>query len=107
MKEYRQFYINGAWVDPLGKETLDVINPATEEPIAKIAFLTRLTEAAVREVLGLAAAAGAEVRACAPTTRLASSVTPPSPGDAKARSRAPNHACPPSSRTRRASECCE
>ena len=34
-------------------------------PVAKIAFLTRLTEVAVREVLGLAAAAGAEVRACA------------------------------------------
>ena len=78
---------------------------AERNPVAKIAFLTRLTEAAVREVL--VAAGGAEVRACAPTTRLASSVTPPSPGDAKARSRAPNHACPPSSRTRRASECCE
>jgi aldehyde dehydrogenase (NAD+) len=40
MKEYRQFYINGAWVDPLGKETLEVINPATEEPIARISLGT-------------------------------------------------------------------
>lgn len=32
------FYIAGAWVDPLTDVTLDVINPATEEPIASIAL---------------------------------------------------------------------
>ena len=55
---------------------------AERNPVAKIAFLTRLTEEAVREILGLAAASGTEARACAPTTRLANtgSVTPPSPG---------------------------
>src|SRR3954465_8801855 len=37
---------------------------AERNPVAKIAFLTRLPEAAVREALGLAAAAGAEVRGC-------------------------------------------
>ena len=31
-----QFYINGAWVDPVTPETLDVINPATEEVAAVI-----------------------------------------------------------------------
>ena len=31
-----QFYINGAWVDPAVPETLDVINPATEEVAAVI-----------------------------------------------------------------------
>jgi aldehyde dehydrogenase (NAD+) len=33
-----QFYIDGRWVAPLTTDTLDVINPATEEPIAKIAM---------------------------------------------------------------------
>ncbi|MGB5247934.1 MAG: aldehyde dehydrogenase family protein, partial [Woeseia sp.] len=32
------FYINGAWVKPAGSKTLDVINPATEKPIAKISL---------------------------------------------------------------------
>ncbi len=33
-----QFYIDGRWVAPRTSETLDVINPATEQPIAKIAM---------------------------------------------------------------------
>ncbi|MEM1434383.1 MAG: aldehyde dehydrogenase family protein [Pseudomonadota bacterium] len=33
-----KFYINGEWVEPSGNETLDVINPATEEAIGKIAM---------------------------------------------------------------------
>ncbi|HVJ98307.1 MAG TPA: aldehyde dehydrogenase family protein, partial [Acidimicrobiia bacterium] len=33
-----QFYIDGRWVDPLTSDTLDVINPATEQPITKIAM---------------------------------------------------------------------
>jgi aldehyde dehydrogenase (NAD+) len=33
-----QFYIDGQWVAPLTSDTLDVINPATEQPIAKIAM---------------------------------------------------------------------
>ena len=33
-----QFYINGKWVDPFTPETLDVINPATEESIASISI---------------------------------------------------------------------
>ncbi|MGH0031338.1 MAG: aldehyde dehydrogenase family protein [Myxococcota bacterium] len=38
MQEKLQFYIDGAWVDPIEASTLDVIDPATEEPIAKIAL---------------------------------------------------------------------
>ncbi|MEO6715545.1 MAG: aldehyde dehydrogenase family protein, partial [Mycobacteriales bacterium] len=33
-----QFYINGQWVAPLTGDTLAVINPATEQPIASIAM---------------------------------------------------------------------
>ncbi|MGD8833158.1 MAG: aldehyde dehydrogenase family protein [Pseudomonadales bacterium] len=38
MENTRKFYINGEWVDPTTSDTLDVINPATEEPIATIAL---------------------------------------------------------------------
>ncbi|MBT6591336.1 MAG: aldehyde dehydrogenase family protein [Rhodospirillaceae bacterium] len=41
MNDYLQFYINGEWVDPVKSDaanTLDVINPATEEPCAKISM---------------------------------------------------------------------
>ncbi len=41
MKQALQFYVNGAWVDPIGRETLDVINPATEEAYARIALGTQ------------------------------------------------------------------
>jgi aldehyde dehydrogenase (NAD+) len=40
MKNATRFYINGAWVEPLGTATLDVINPATEKPFATIAMGT-------------------------------------------------------------------
>ncbi|MEJ2132915.1 MAG: aldehyde dehydrogenase family protein, partial [Gammaproteobacteria bacterium] len=38
MSNELKFYIDGAWVDPISKETLEVINPSTEEPIATIAL---------------------------------------------------------------------
>ena len=38
MKDYLQFYINGEWVDPVTPRTLDVENPATEEPFARISL---------------------------------------------------------------------
>jgi aldehyde dehydrogenase (NAD+) len=41
MKHAEQFYIDGKWVEPLSKERLPVINPATEEPIATIALGNR------------------------------------------------------------------
>ena len=37
---YNKFYINGAWVEPAGRETIDVINPATEEAFATISMGT-------------------------------------------------------------------
>ena len=38
MRNTDKFYINGEWVAPLTNETCEVINPATEEPIASIAL---------------------------------------------------------------------
>ena len=38
MSNNQKFYINGECVDPVSSETLDVINPATEESIATIAM---------------------------------------------------------------------
>jgi aldehyde dehydrogenase (NAD+) len=38
MQERLQFYIDGRWVDPNERRTHDVINPATEEPIGRIAM---------------------------------------------------------------------
>lgn len=38
MRDYTKFYIDGAWVEPAGQETLDVINPATEEVAGRIAL---------------------------------------------------------------------
>ena len=34
----RQFYIDGAWVDPSGSRTHDVVNPATEGVVATVAL---------------------------------------------------------------------
>ena len=33
-----KFYINGEFVDPSSKETLEIINPATEEEIGIVAL---------------------------------------------------------------------
>ena len=38
MENTQQFYIDGEWVDPIGTDTLDVVNPATEEIVATIAL---------------------------------------------------------------------
>ncbi|MEC7924650.1 MAG: aldehyde dehydrogenase family protein, partial [Actinomycetota bacterium] len=38
MSNNERFYINGEWVEPSGGETIDVINPATEEAIGSIAL---------------------------------------------------------------------
>ena len=38
MKECLKFYINGEWVDPIDPKHFDVINPATEESIGRIAL---------------------------------------------------------------------
>ena len=38
MLEKLQFYIDGAWVDPVEARTLDVVNPATEEVYGRISL---------------------------------------------------------------------
>jgi aldehyde dehydrogenase (NAD+) len=38
MREYKQFYINGKWVDPVTPNDFDVINPATEEVCGHISL---------------------------------------------------------------------
>src|SRR5580658_10321490 len=38
MLNHLQFYIDGKWVDPVVPKTLEVINPATEEPFARISI---------------------------------------------------------------------
>ena len=38
MREMLQFYIDGQWVDPVTPNTLDVINPATEEVCGRISL---------------------------------------------------------------------
>ena len=40
MQAYNKFYINGEWVTPEGRETLEVINPATEQAFATISLGT-------------------------------------------------------------------
>ncbi len=38
MQTLEQFYIDGAWVDPVAPRRLEVINPATEQPVATISL---------------------------------------------------------------------
>ena len=38
MSDHLKFYIDGAWVDPAEPKPFDVINPATEEPCARISL---------------------------------------------------------------------
>ncbi|MBD9624713.1 aldehyde dehydrogenase family protein [Ensifer sp. ENS06] len=40
MLDKRKFYINGAWVDPIVANDLEVLNPATEKPVAVISMGT-------------------------------------------------------------------
>jgi len=36
MKEYKEIYVNGSWVSPIGKDVIDVVNPCNEEVIARV-----------------------------------------------------------------------
>ena len=38
MLDKKKFYINGEWVDPKSNQTIDIINPATEDVCAKISL---------------------------------------------------------------------
>lgn len=53
MRDYRKIYIDGAWVDPQGGDTIKVISPVTERPVGQITSATaadvdRAVEAARR-----------------------------------------------------------
>jgi aldehyde dehydrogenase (NAD+) len=41
MSDHLKFYINGEWVDPLGSETIEVINPSDESIIGSISAGTK------------------------------------------------------------------
>ena len=41
MDNLLKFYINGAWIDPVGLETIEVINPSDESVIGTIAAGTK------------------------------------------------------------------
>src|SRR5699024_3376545 len=41
MRNELKHYINGEWVDPTGSETMEVINPATEEVLGHISVGTQ------------------------------------------------------------------
>lgn len=38
MRDYTKFYIDGKWVEPAAPKTLDVINPATEQPAGRVSL---------------------------------------------------------------------
>ncbi|MFJ4052929.1 aldehyde dehydrogenase family protein [Pseudomonas sp. NPDC089743] len=38
MKDYRQFYIDGAWVEPVGRRCFELIDPATEQPYGTVSL---------------------------------------------------------------------
>ena len=38
MRTYEKFYINGQWVEPIGKGTSEVINPTTGEISARVPY---------------------------------------------------------------------
>ena len=41
MKEMHKFYINGKWVDSIGSETIDVVNPSNESVIGSVSAGTK------------------------------------------------------------------
>lgn len=38
MREHLKFYIDGQWVDPVERKSVETINPATEKVSGKIAL---------------------------------------------------------------------
>jgi aldehyde dehydrogenase (NAD+) len=63
MSDFTKFYINGEWVAPIEARPFDVINPATEEPVARISL------GSARDVDRAVAAAKAAFPAYARTSR--------------------------------------
>jgi aldehyde dehydrogenase (NAD+) len=63
MREYKQFYINGEWVDPVTPNEFDVINPANEEVCGHISLGSE------EDVNRAVAAAGAAFESYSRTSR--------------------------------------
>jgi aldehyde dehydrogenase (NAD+) len=67
MRDHLNFYINGEWVAPAVPRTHEVINPATEEPVARISLGSKAdvdrAVAAARAAFPAFAATSAEERA--------------------------------------------
>src|SRR5258708_4569885 len=63
MRNYTKIYINGEWVSPLGGNTVDIINPATEKPAGQIVLAT------TRDVDRAVAAARAAFKTFSTSTR--------------------------------------
>src|SRR5260221_11599393 len=40
MHDYTKIYVNGQWVSPLGGTTVNIVNPATEQPAGRISLAT-------------------------------------------------------------------
>jgi aldehyde dehydrogenase (NAD+) len=67
MSNHRKFYVNGAWVEPVEPRSLDVINPATEEPFATISIGSA---ADVDRAVAAARAAFADFSKCTKSERV-------------------------------------
>ena len=42
MKQLNKFYINGNWVTPSNNESMDIINPATEQSVGQVSLGTSI-----------------------------------------------------------------
>jgi hypothetical protein len=51
MYDFRKFYINGEWVDPVAANDCDVFNPTTEKPIGSISLGAAVVAQFVRETV--------------------------------------------------------
>ncbi len=102
MSHELQFYIDGAWVDPIVAKTLDVIDPSTEQPFATISIgakadVDRAVAAAKRafETFGYTKPPSGS-NCCTGSSRSTSGAVPSSPWRSRARwvRRAPTRSMP-------------
>ena len=75
-----QFYIDGAWVDPVVKKSTPVVNPATEEPMYEIALgskadVDKAVAAARRALISFRRPAATSAWRCSPKLSRSTSAT--------------------------------
>ena len=70
MYDFRQFYIDGKWVDPIEPRALEVIDPATEKPVGQISMGTA-ADVAVRVAVFSTVAITSASRTSRPAARAA------------------------------------